>query len=109
MDAKHFQAYLAASNLILDHKLAARLKARDVLHHLLQFNAVTANEAHYVATGPTEKIQTDRLLAKMKAKGAPGYWALRSAMEMCGAKYTDLINEIDVAMPPQSPGFQHAW
>ncbi|XP_077864241.1 uncharacterized protein LOC144349564 [Saccoglossus kowalevskii] len=105
MDAASLQAFLTASNLILDHKLASKLKAMDILPILTQFNSLTPQEAQYVYNGATDKIKTERLLAKIKQRGAQGYWNLRRALELFGAKYSDLVEAIDLAMPPQTPGF----
>ena len=90
-----------ASFLLIDHQLSLQVQADDVIDHLRGCDIITADDQRHILSGATKKIQTDRLLAKVKAQGVDGYVQLRIALLLVGVKYKNLVAAIDKILPPR--------
>ncbi|XP_072179595.1 uncharacterized protein [Diadema setosum] len=87
--------------LILDHQISQVVRVLDVVPYMVGQRTLTDDEAQHIVSGATSRIQTERLVARVKVRGIPGYLQLRAALAACGPKYEKLIATIDTNIPPQ--------
>ena len=94
--------YNMAVLLILDNQIMKNVQVGDVVPYMVSVGTLTEPEAEHIFSGATNRIKTERLVARIKMRGIPGYLQLRGALAAsAGPKYAKLISVIDTNIPPQ--------